>query len=66
MNHQATDPKDKIFAFQTLVGNIVLVDYRRSVKEIYCGYVKDWATAAEVADKLHFLRLAGVGLGLEN
>ncbi|KAF2432247.1 hypothetical protein EJ08DRAFT_659251 [Tothia fuscella] len=36
--HLATDPRDKIFALQGLMKNIVTPDYDKSVAEVYCDF----------------------------
>lgn len=38
----ARDPRDKIFGLQGLSGNLVAIDYLKTVKQVYCEYAKSW------------------------
>lgn len=42
---EATDPRDKIFALQALVGNMIPPDYNKSVYEVYCEFSKKCISA---------------------
>lgn len=59
-DHRATDPRDKVFAFQSLVGNLVEVDYSKSTQNVYGEYAKEWVLCSHTLDLLCF---SGRGLG---
>jgi hypothetical protein len=41
-NYLASDPRDKIFGIQGLLGEIVKPDYEASVAEVYTSFAKSW------------------------
>lgn len=59
--YRATDPRDKIFALQGLLGNVIIPDYSKSTSEVYSGLMSKWI--ANTGD-LDLLRYAGAALHL--
>ena len=54
LDHQATDPKDKVFALQGLLGNIIPPDYSRSTIEVYSSLVAKYIEILQDLNILHF------------
>ncbi|KAF2248565.1 hypothetical protein BU26DRAFT_338233 [Trematosphaeria pertusa] len=58
---QATNPVDKVFALQGLLGNFITPDYGKSPSEVFCELTSRWI---ETTGDLYHLRFAGTTLQL--
>lgn len=52
VNHQCSDPRDHIFALQGMLNNLYPADYRKSTREVYCEYARDWVNRTAELDLL--------------
>lgn len=62
--YDATNPRDKIFGLLSLVKFDIRPDYTRTVREVYCGFVKEWKEMKGEIDTI--LCHSGLGLGNED
>ncbi|KAJ4296565.1 hypothetical protein N0V90_006611 [Kalmusia sp. IMI 367209] len=56
LEYQASDPRDKVYALQGLLGNFITPDYTKSTKEVYSGLMLEYI--ANFQD-LYLLRFSG-------
>lgn len=60
---RATDPRDKIFGLQGLLKNLIVPDYGKSTRDVYCEFA--WKHV-QVSGHLEILQYAGVAMGNPN
>jgi hypothetical protein len=61
--HQSTDPRDKIFAIQGMLVEVVGLDYNKSARDVYCEFSSKLVAAFP---DLRVLGNAGLGYGCVN
>jgi hypothetical protein len=52
VNHKCSDPRDHIFALQGILNNLYSPDYRKSTRDVYCEYARDWVNETAGLDVL--------------